>query len=267
MKQKYLQEIRKRMFWRFKGSDIREVLEELDMYFETAEEEGLTQEQFADRYGAPRDLVREMMETQAIPAKEQSRNLLGKFFGMICAVVLMVVSYFCIGVEAATWVGIVFLAMLIWSLSGCNYYLGRSKEVSDRKRAFLISQIGFWSVAILLQIGTLWVIPDLCEKAVEPKVAGKCLYYGIIAVIVIGMALLIPCAWKLFRGKAHQFFIVMELLSLICSVILHLKHLKRMEDISTMAFVCTPCIVTAVVLLCFWVLFFRKEGSLSWMHR
>lgn len=57
MKQKYLQEIRKRMFWRFKGSDIREVLEELDMYFETAEEEGLTQEQFVDRYGAPRDLV------------------------------------------------------------------------------------------------------------------------------------------------------------------------------------------------------------------
>lgn len=134
MKQKYLQEIRKRMFWRFKGSDIREVLEELDMYFETAEEEGLTQEQFVARYGAPRDLVREMMETQAIPAKEQSRNLLRKFLGMICAVVLMAVSYFCIGVEAAPWVGIVFLAMLIWSLSVCNYYLGRSKEVSDRKR-------------------------------------------------------------------------------------------------------------------------------------
>jgi len=267
MKQKYLQEIRKRMFWRFKGSDIREVLEELDMYFETAEEDGLTQEQFVDRYGAPRELVREMMEAQAIPAKEQSKNLLGKLLGIICAVVLMLISYFCMGAEVMVGIGIVLLAMLIWSLSGCNYYLGRSKEVSGRKSAFLISQIGFWSVAILLQMGTWWVVPDLCEKAVEPKGVGNYLSFGINTVIAICTVLLIPCAWKLFRGRTYLYFTVMELISMICSAILYLKHLKRMEDISTMAFVCTPCIVTAVVLLCFWVLFFRKEGSLSWMHR
>ena len=267
MKQKYLQEIRKRMFWRFKGSDIREVLEELDMHFETAEEEGLTQEQFVARYGAPRELVREMMEAQAIPAKEQSKNLLGKLLGMICAVVLIVVSYFCMGMQAATGMGMVLLAVFIWILSGCGFYLGKAKAVSGRKSAFLISQIGFWSVAILLQMGTWWVVPDLCEKAVEPKGVGNYLSFGINTVIAIGTVLLIPCAWKLFRGRTYLYFTVMELISMICSAILYLRHLKRLEDISAMAFVCTPCIVTAVLLFCFWVLYFRREGGMSWMHR
>ena len=171
---------------------------------------------------------------------------------------LMFFSYFLIGTEFAVGMSLIFLSILVWNLSGNEYYLRIEKLRVTSNKALYFSQICFWCLVIFMQICVIWLIPYLFRNINSIKILGNNLYLGIKISILISIFLLMSCVWNMFKGKVYLFFAVMELISMLYSLFLYAIRLKSSEELSDLSFIFYPCIITAVILLFYWLFVFKK---------
>lgn len=62
MREKYLLDMKRAMFWHFSSSEIRDTLEELHAHFESAHNNGLMDDEIIVEFGSPEMAAKELRE-------------------------------------------------------------------------------------------------------------------------------------------------------------------------------------------------------------
>lgn len=251
MKQKYLQEVRKKMFWKFSAVEIEDVLEDVDTYFAEASKEGISDEQFVKCYGTPQQLVAELMELQSVSSQQKNRQVFSKVTYVVLSILCMILFALFLKQEVAVLFNMILGAALMWFLSGCRYNVKRNVDKSKKNTGVCLQAI-FWTICIAMQLCAMFLVPFWVESVPNAKEIGPVLNSVIQASILIMSIAFIVCMKGMLNGNVHMFFTSIGYASLGYSLYLYTEHLKRLVDLENLSFVFYPCFFSAIIQLVFW---------------
>lgn len=250
MKQKYMQEVRKKMFWQFSADEIEEVLGDIDIYFEEAAKEEISNEQFVKCYGTPQELVAELVDLQSISCKQKIRQIFLKIAYLVfCVLGIILTAIFC-KQEVAVLFNLILCAALLWFISGCRYSFKNNVNNTKKNRGLFL-QILFWTICIAMQLCALFIVPFLLEKVQNVMEFGPILYLVIYVCILILGVVTIICIKKVLNGNVNMFILVIESISLLYSLYLYSVHIKYLTSLENASFVFYPCVFAVIILLAF----------------
>ncbi len=258
MRQKYLREVQKKMFWRFTNAEIKEVLNDVNLYFKEASNEGFTDEKFVERYGTPDELVNELLETQESNSRNRIKNVIFKISYIILSIILIILSSLFLEQVLSSGINMMIIIPLIWVLSGNGYNLLNDSSNKNAKRNIYL-QILFWSVCVILQLFVIFLLPHLFRSVSDIETVGIYVYVILYAIVLVAIGILVLCLNKMLHGDAFMFYLLIEVLSLVYSLLLCGEWLRRIDNLTNLFFIFIPCIYGAIMLLICWKLSYHKE--------
>lgn len=249
MKEKYLLDMKKAMFWHFSSSEIRDTLEELNEHFESAYHSGLTDDEIIREYGLPQMAAKELREERNPVEKRRRRAVTVKGLLLVVCALSIIFSFSVLPFSPASHAFVLFGSVFIWFLAGNHCVAGVLALTKEKKDAFLKGQMMILGVVLLLHVCTLGLVPGIIRNAMEP-VAGE---YILLAVYAIAGVLFVETASflrKMLQGNVAMFFLAVQSISIISGLFLYIDFLKRIDEIGRgTEFVLTPYFGCLPVLL------------------
>ncbi len=262
MKEKYLLAIQREMFWHFSSSEIRDTIKEINMYFESALQDGESEKEVIEKYGQPKMFVSEMRTQSDSLERKRKQSLFLKFALLVIAVVGMVISvvtYPSMVIAECSFV--IFSSLIVWHLAGSGCIITMAEK---KKKIFWVSQIIIAIFFLFLQSCAIGVVPYVARNHVVP-LASLGFYLKIMvysSLILLGITAVIFIKQILY-GNVYMFFCAVQNISLIYGVILYYDYLKHIEDVNEMGFLFIPFLICIPVLFVYWAFFrkYKKDGG------
>lgn len=246
MKNTYLIAIRNAMFWHFSSSEIRDTMEELNMYFETAMQEGKTEQEIISEYGEPKEFVRELRDQQEhsqnkVVAETMKKALfLLALVGMIAACVMRLN-------DTSAGLFAICCFVLFWMLSGNAdtpvAALPNQKYKIELKRY----QIGILLLFICLQVVAAFIVPWCANNEIVPLMKlGKYIEAGVMFAAILLIVIAFCSCKKMLSGNVYLYGCVIQSIMLLYGLAMYLEHLKQLVDTDkNKLFVCAIFVVFA----------------------
>lgn len=261
MKEKYLLAVRNAMFWHFSSSEIRETIGEINMYFESALQEGESEEEVMERYSEPKMFVREMRDQPDLIERKRRRSVFLKFVLLAAAVLGMVVSFIIYPSIAAGCLFVVFSSIFVWFLSGNSCMIEVITMTERKKRIFWKSQMAVLVCFLLLQLCSVVIVPcaasnNIISPLVSLAPVLRILIY--VSLLLLGTTTVIYIR-KMLHGNVYMFFCIIQNAALIYGVVLYYDYLKHIENVEEIGFIFTPYLLCIPVLLVYWGLITKSK--------
>ncbi len=270
-KEVFLRKMSRLMFWKYRRSEIKDILDDFSEYIDIAVSKGENEADIVNRLGSLKNIVNEP-DIQTIPNLGTIRKL--------AAIVLLLYFFICLMagnsnpyfLTSITFC-IVFPLLLLFVLGG------EISSVSTFKLAkgyyFL-----FWSFPIVMLC--FWLISYFSLTFVsEPGITdlkkyivsnfGVILSFFIKLELIVGIAILLILA-RLYLKYQYNIYNTLTIWSGAIGSIFLLRHyfrnLSSPDKIMYNMLIClTPFIISLVIVLTYKFLFYFKKGKAIWMHK
>ena len=258
MKEKYLIDIKNAMFWHFSSSEIKDTLEELDEHFESAHNNGVSDDKIIKEYGKPVMIARELRNDINPIEWSRKKSVVLKSIMLLTCVIFVFISMFLLPLDIASYITVVLGSVFIWFLAGNNCIVKILETTKEKKHAFIKAQAGVITLFLFLQICSLIIIPSLA-KTDYAKYIGKNINIFINFIIIVLFFMTIFLLKKMLEGNIHMFLVVIQNISIISGLFLYNDFLKNIETLNRMKFVFTPYFICLPVLLFYWLYIYKKR--------
>lgn len=240
------------MFWHFSSSEIRETLEELNMYFETAMQEGKTEQEIISEYGEPKEFVRDLKNQQEYSQNKIVSDIMKKalflllFAGMM-ATCIMRVKYVSTGIFAIC--SFAFFWMLSGNADTPVAVLPNKKYKTELKRY----QIGIVLFFICLQVVAAFIVPWCANNEIVPLMKlGKYIEAGVMFAVILLIVITFCSCKKMLSGNVYLYGCVIQSIMLLYGLAIYLEHLKQLVDTDRIGFLFVPYLLCLPVLVVFY---------------
>lgn len=252
MKEKYLLSIKNAMFWHFSSSEIRETVGDLNMYFDSALQDGASEREVMEKYGEPKTFVREIRNQPDFMERKRKTAVSAKIAFLLFIALGMLLSFDACQSAISSLFFVIFSSLFIWSLADNTCVLEIVAMTEKKKRFFWNSQIVIGVLFVILQFGAYIVLPRFMRDGLIPLH-----YVGLLLRVVIYSCLfLLGVATVIFikemlNGNVYLFFCTVQSISLIFGLIMYYDFLKRMVDIGDVRFIFSSYLFCVPVLLAY----------------
>lgn len=255
MKEKYLLAIKNAMFWHFSSSEIKDVIGDLNMNFESAMQDGASEQEVLEQYGTPGIFVKELVRHPDPVERKRKLSVLIKIALLAVTISGMMVSAVIYPSVISGCLFVISVSAFIWFLAGNNCIIGIIKMTKEKKSFFWRSQAAINLFFLVIQLYAAVVMPYFLERGIAPSVISG---QHIRIIIYICLFLLFMAAvfftGKMLRGNVYMFFGTVQITSIIYGLVSYYAYLENIDDpASGNVFVFTPYLVCIAVLPVYWV--------------
>lgn len=251
MKENYIISIKNLMFWHFSSSEIKETLEDINGYFESALEEGISEKEVIERHGEPKLFVSEMRNQTDLEERKRRQAVLLKILLLASAMMGMLISFYAYSNVFSAFFFVIFSSALIWFLAGNSCMIKIIAMTEKKKKIFWKSQIAIGLFFVLLQFSAMVIVPYIVKNniIVPVELLGKCLKIGIYGCLVLlGMATLVFIK-NMLQGNIYLFLCTIQSITMMYGLALYYDYLKRLVGVEKMEFVFMPYLFCIPVML------------------
>ena len=254
MKEKYLLAIKNAMFWHFSSSEIKETIGDINVYFESALQDGASEQEVMEQYGDPKLFVREMRNQPDSIERRRKQAIFLKIALLAIAIFGMIVSFGTYSTVLSICLFVIFSSVLVWFLAGNSCVIEIITLTEKKKKLFWKSQIAIGLFFLFLQFGVIVIVPYVAKNnIITPlELLGDCLRIVIYCCLfLLGIATVIFIR-KLLQGNVYMFFCTIQNITMMYGLILYYDYLKHMENLEEIGFIFTPYLLCIPVMLAYW---------------
>ncbi len=266
MRDNYVICMKNAMFWHFGTSEIRDVLEDVSLHFESGLRDGLSENDILEQYGEPRDAV-------SIIKKEEGREHRLYWKCILPMAVLVCVLYTASRIrlyDLLNYVSVI-CAVFIWFLSGNSCLAGILPVTYQKKKETAICQAAVLFLFCIFQFCAYTLLPQIYRSMQPGSEKMQMLAENIIrAMCVASVLLLAMCifsAWKMLHGNIYMYFILIQCIALICSAGQHYLFLANKTVWGGWEFLSVPYFLCVPILALYWVFFLKRPEVWFWTHK
>lgn len=255
MKEKYLLAIKNAMFWHFSSSEIKETIEDINAYFESALQNGVSEKEVIKQYGDPKLFVREMRKQPDLIERNRKQAILLKIVLLAIAILGVLVSFDTYSTLLPICLFVIFSSMLVWFLAGNSCVIKIITLTEKKKKLFWKSQISIACLFLFLQFNSIIIVPYIAKNSVITPLnsLGPCLRIVIYCCLfLLGIATVIFIK-NMLQGNVYMFFCTIQNIAMMYGLILYYDHLKRVDNLNCIGFIFTPYLLCIPVILAYWV--------------
>lgn len=268
-KKVFLKRMSRLMFWKYRRSEIKDILDDFSEYIDIAVSNGENEADAVKRLGSPKSILNE-------PDIQLNHNL--GIIRKISAIVLLIYFFICLMLGnnnpyflTSITFCIVFPLLLLFVLGG---------EISKFSTFRLSKGYGFIFWLFPLFMSCCWLTAYLLiHYAVQPGITHFKEFtvqnFGVIFSFLINFQLIVGIAFlliliRLYLKYQYNIYNALTVWSGVISSILLMKHFFRdLSDPRTLLydmFKCiTPLLLSLITVLAIKTLFYLKEGKRIWM--
>lgn len=238
MREHYLFAVKNAMLWHFGTKEIKDTLEDVNAYFDAAEQDGVSEDDAREQYGTPLEAVKALQE-EYVPKKRglRVRKALLAMFVLVtvcCFFVLYRRSELpFLLLQETDCVLVCSLSGAVWLLTGNDCMAGILPNAAQRKKYYMHMQLFILGSFLILQGMVLFGLPYLLEEVISEE---NVIYSGPIAagvaqaVILFFVLLALYLFQKMLLGNLWMYLILLQILGLVCSLCLFIESLYRLDD-------------------------------------
>lgn len=260
MKEKYLLDVGRAMFWHFGAKEIRETLRELSEFFDLAAEDGLSEEQVIMQYGDAKQFAAGLRGKRDPVENKRRRSVAVKIFGLmgLMLAIWIVAGTFSVSATAA---GITILGpAFVWLCSGSNSLLEIVTVTEKKKRIYYKLQTAVVLLYTVFQFFTGWVIPNsITFKIVmeHPVLFGRGITILIYCSMAVTVCIIIYAFRAMQRGNIIMFFIIIQGIALVGGLLVYNDFLRRFST-GDIRFLLWPYPLGALAAACWRLVLHRR---------
>lgn len=254
MKEKYLLAIKNAMFWHFGSSEIKETIGDINVYFESALQDGASEQEVMEQYGNPKLFVREMRNPPDLMERKRKQAIFLKIALLASAILGMIVSFGTYSNVLSVCLFVIFCSVFVWFLAGNSCVIEIITLTEKKKKLFWKSQIAIGLFFLFLQFGVIVIVPYIAKNniIVSLDLLGFCLRIVIYCCLfLLGIATVIFIR-KMLQGNVYMFFCTIQNITMMYGLILYYDYLKRMDNLEEIGFIFTPYFLCIPVMLAYW---------------
>lgn len=251
MKEKYLLAIKNAMFWHFGSSEIKETIGDINVYFESALQDGATEQEVMEQYGDPKLFVREMRNQPDSIERKRKQAIFLKIVLLVIAILGMLVSFGTYSAVFSVCLFVIFSSVFVWLLAGNSCVIEIITLTEKKKKLFWKSQIAIGSFFLFLQFGAIVIVPYVAKNniIVPLDLLGFCLKIVIYSCLfLLGIATVIFIR-RMLQGNVYMFFCTVQNITMMYGLFLYYDYLKHMENVEETGFIFTPYLISIPVML------------------
>lgn len=260
MREKYLIDIKNAMFWHFSSSDIKDTIEEINTYFDSAMNNGMTEDEIIEQYGKPYFIAKEMQSEQKLIQKNRKKPVIIKYVGLTACIILCLLAFNVFSLEFASSIFVVLSSVFIWFFTGNDCLIEVLTNTKEKKIIYLKWQFLILFLFLILQLSTLIFVPELIKSGNLYQIFFgnnfKILIYSIVIILLI---MTIYFLLKMLQGNIYMFFILMQNICIISGLFLYYIYLKKLETLKDIKFIFTPYLICLPVLCLYGIFIYKKR--------
>ena len=254
MKEKYLLAIKNAMFWHFSSSEIKETIEDVNVYFESALQDGASEEEIIEQYGEPKMFVREMKKQPDLMEMKRKQAIFLKITLLIIVIFGMLVSFNTYSTVLSVCFFVIFSSVLVWFLAGNSCVIKIIKLTEKKKKDFWKSQIIIGLFFLLLQFSAIVIVPYVAKNnIIAPlELLGDSLRIFIYCCLFLLSIATVIFIRNMLHGNIYMFFCTIQNITMMYGLILYYDYLKHMDNLKNIGFIFTPYLLCIPVMLAYW---------------
>ncbi|MCI9078389.1 MAG: hypothetical protein HFH68_05595 [Lachnospiraceae bacterium] len=252
MKERYLLDIKNAMFWHFTSSEIKDTLEELNTYFQSARNNGITDTAIIQEYGSPADFAKELLDEPGTSGIIRKPAFFIKSLFLALYTIFTLLSFLLLPLHAASCVFVMCCPFFIWFLAGNTCILPVLENTAAKKQLYARNQVLTLLLFLFLQLSSYLIVPSIADKGYIVNL-GRPLSLAIYLLMVFLLLSVLISLKKMLDGNIYMFYIVIQDISIITSLFLYLGFLKNAETTENLEYIFTPCLICIPVLLGYWI--------------
>ncbi len=270
-KEAFLKKMSRLMFWKYRRSEIKDILDDFSEYIDIAVSKGENEAEVVNRLGIPKNIVNEP-DIQAVPNLGTMRKLVAivlLLYFLICLMVGNNNPYFLTSITFC----IVFPLLLLFVLGGEISSVETFKLAKGYYFLFRFFPIFMFCCWIISYMALIYVnSPEITDfKKFLVLNFGFILTFLIWFELVVGIALLLILI-RLYLKYQYNIYNTLTIWAGVMSSIFLLKHYFRdissPDEVMYHMLVClTPFLISLVIVITLKLIFYFKKGKLIWMHK
>ena len=252
-KEEYLAQAKNAMLFHFSHKDIHVTLEDINLLFQSGEENHKDEKEFCDELGSPKTFVGGLL--QNVPHDHFAGRLTAYIVSglILCAVTIFTIYYHS---PILACIPVMIIPVFIWNLLGgsCLY------KIRTEPPAHLIRYIIYYILTLPFIVMQQIVVVLINTKldAVVPYVHTS--YYLSNILITAAMILLFTAIYRLYRGYCFSLGLCILSIGTICSSFLFDHYLINVE--APIRYICViPYAVSFFFSILYYLYILRKKGN------
>lgn len=260
MREKYLIAIKNAMFWHFSSSEIKDTIEEIDTYFDSAINNGMTEAEIIEQYGKPDLIAKEMRNEQKLIEKNRKKSVIIKDISLAGCIILSLLVYNVFSLEIASSIFVILGSVFIWFLAGNDCLIEILTNTKEKKAIYLKWQFLILFFVFILQLSTLVFVPELIKTGKFYQIfGGNKINILIYSMVIFLLIMTVFFLLKMLQGNIYMFFILVQNICIISSLFLYNNFLKNLETLKYIEFIFTPYFICLPVLFLYSIFIYQKR--------
>lgn len=251
MREKYLLKIKNAMLWHFRPAEIRTTLTDINAYFESALQEGLSEEEIIRQYGNPQTVVQELQKEMGIPERKHPNTMPAKW-GLLafCALAFLLSWRFC-SFQLAANLSVVWTSIFLWFCTGNDCILGILSMTTAHKHFFWKCQSILFLFYLILQNGAFFFQSIVIQNSIPYSASlGNGIRISIYVILAVLILAAIYFLKGMLQGNIYLFFTLIQTISLILGVLsYYYDFLRRFDTLPVPPYLITEYLVGIAVSL------------------
>lgn len=264
MREKYLLKIKNAMLWRFRPAEIRTTLTDINAYFESALQEGLSEEEIIRQYGKPQTVVQELQKEMELSERKHPNTMPAKYVLLaFCALAFLLSWKFC-SFQLAANLSVIWTSIFLWFCTGNDCILGILSMTTAQKHYFWIWQGILLLFYLILQSGTFFLQSIVIQKNIPYSASlGNGIRISIYIILAVLFLAAIYFLKGMLQGNIYLFFTLIQTIALILGVLsYYYDFLRRLDTLPIPPYLITKYLLGVTVSL-FLLPYILKQQSIQ----
>lgn len=248
MKKKYMIKVKRLMFWHFNKADIRETLEDISSYFDSALENGISENEAATQYGKAEDTVNDLVKNNSRSKKIRAKFLL--IISMLVLTIFLPENFSRVLMPLVT-------AVFFWFISGNSCLIGIVPYTKSELKRFAAFQILILCLFTAIQACAIFFFPSFLMDTLDGKSITGIIYITIFVLLATAAI----SALDMFNGNLYMFFLLIQSISLILDLVWYRKFLFSIETLKNTKFIFYSYLLSISLMAFWWIGYYKKSKT------